>query len=318
MLSASTRTTGQSVASPDTCQTPTGTGVDAPVPYVNTASHSQAVAFSTTVMIENGNALTQATSIPSTSGDEAGVDHPVTRQEARYTLGNPIVFIEQMPAITLSSLSTGNAMNASVGSVTSPSASTVFFTRAEGAASPGATLSTRELAELAQIARGDATTVYAVADGATIHSGPIHLVITLFTSDVGVLVARALGSLRRAKGARISIDLRGNPGGDLDAALALANDFLGEGHVLARVRDADGDVEARRSWGIPRYVDPVELLIDERTASAAEVFVDALVHAGRARATGGPMYGKSTVQRVVHGADGLTRYATVATVLSRR
>jgi hypothetical protein len=72
MLSASTRNSGQNVASPDVCNTPTGTGVDAPIPYVNTATHSQAVAFATTVMIEGGNALTMASSIPSTSGDESG------------------------------------------------------------------------------------------------------------------------------------------------------------------------------------------------------------------------------------------------------
>ncbi|MFO0617905.1 MAG: PAAR-like domain-containing protein [Polyangiaceae bacterium] len=300
MLSASTRTSGQAIAAPDTCLTPTGTGADAPIPYVNTASHSQAVAFSTTVMIENGNALTQASSVPSTSGDEAGTDHPVTRQEARYTMGNPVVFIEQMPAITLTSLSTGNAMNASSGAVASPSAATVYFTKA-GERAPGAPLSMRDLRALGAIARGGEDAVS--WDGETLR-------VAVFTSDVGALVHRALSGLPVDR--LLQIDLRGNPGGDLDAALDLASAFVGEGHVLGTLVDADGDATERRSRGPALYVNPLELIVDHTTASAAEVFVSALVALGRARVIGGPTYGKSIVQRVVAGADGLARYETIA------
>lgn len=118
MLNAATRTLGESTASPDTCNTPNGSGVDVPTPYVNTASNTQAVNFSMKVKIEGGQALSQKSSVPTTTGDEAGTSHPVIKGEARYTTGNFKVYVEQSPAVTFASLTTGNAMNASSGSTT--------------------------------------------------------------------------------------------------------------------------------------------------------------------------------------------------------
>ncbi len=312
MLSAATRSTGQSVATPDTCNTPTGTGVDVPTPYVNTASNTQAINFATTVLIECGNALTQKASVPTTSGDESGTSHPVTKQEARYTTGSSSVFIEQSPAVTFASLSTGNAMNASSGLVAVQSAATVYFTQREGVGAgipaPGAALGADELGALAR----SITCGTGVVDAHEDADGTLHVRIARFTEDVGTAVARVLAHAPHAT--RVVLDLRGNPGGDLDAALALASDFLDEGTPLAIVRDADGDEELRRAHGPKRNAHSLTLWVDGGTASAAEVFTMALDASGRARVLGERTYGKASVQRSITGPDGRAAYAVVAEV----
>lgn len=304
MLSASTRNSGQNLATPDVCNTPTGTGVDAPIPYANTATHSQAVAFATTVMIEGGNALSMASSIPSTSGDESGTSHPVTRQEARFSSGSPCVFIEQMPAITLACTSTGNAMNASSGAVVSPGAATVMFTYAGAAPRP---LSSEDVRALAAAVRADSAAVtWSWCDGRLV------LRIARFGEDVCTLARRALRE--HAAGGAVAIDLRGCPGGDLEAALALASMFAAHGAVLARLVWGEGDEELRRARGGRAVEGALEVWVDGGTASAAEVLAAALVDVAGARCRGERSAGKGTAQGIVPGEDGRAMYATIAEV----
>jgi len=314
MLAAATRNAGQAVASPDTCNTPTGTGVDVPTPYVNTASNTQATNFATTVLVECGNALNQKSSVPQTTGDESGTSHPVTKQEARYSTGNPSVFIEQSPAVTFSSLSTGNAMNASSGLVSVQSALSVYFTcahtehaaGARGLPALGDALGAAELEQLGAAVRMGLPSVTAFDDA----TGARVVRISRITEDVGARVASALASVPPS--GCVVLDLRGNPGGDLDAALSLASDFAVENATLAIVRDADGDDDIRRSRGRRRYANPLVVLVDADTASAAEVLALALRSASGAAVLGGRTRGKSTVQRAVTPAGGRTTYETVA------
>lgn len=277
-----------------------------PTPYVNTASNTQAINFATTVLVECGNALSMKSSVPSSTGDEAGTSHPVTKQEGRYTTGNVSVFVEQSPAVTFSSLSTGNAMNASSGLVSVQSAATVYFTNAaEEIPAPGQSLGLAQLVSLAGSVCHDPLAVRSHDR----EDGRRHIRIERFTEDVGVLVARALEHTDMSS--LVIIDLRGNPGGDLDAALGLASDFLDDGTLLGIVVDADGDRTPRHARGPARHRHPVELWVDGGTASAAEVFASALEKAGRATLVGSPTHGKGTIQRSVSGA-----YMTVGEVLN--
>lgn len=67
---------GTAVATPDVCLTPPAP--PAPVPYVNTADYTLATGFSTVVKVNMMNALTAATVVPVTTGDEAGTGGGVT------------------------------------------------------------------------------------------------------------------------------------------------------------------------------------------------------------------------------------------------
>lgn len=78
------------------------------------------------------------------------------------------------------------------------------------------------------------------------------------------------------KDAGLLLDLRDNQGGLLDEALAAVSLFLEAGAVITYRRTADGADEALVATGSDRWVGSVVVLINERTAGAAEVFAGAL------------------------------------------
>jgi carboxyl-terminal processing protease len=107
------------------------------------------------------------------------------------------------------------------------------------------------------------------------------------------------------------IDLRGNGGGEMEAFLQLAGDFLKEGSLIVTMVDSDGDETEYRAQQSNAYSFPVALLVDAGTASAAEVFAGCLQAHGRAIVVGERTYGKGEAQMVFGSPDGLI-YANVA------
>ncbi len=104
----------------------------------------------------------------------------------------------------------------------------------------------------------------------------------------------------------IILDLRRNPGGYLDEALTLADLFLEPGQGLAsarsRVPGEDGKTrseswDARAPARIPDV--PIAILVDEYTASAAEILAGALQDHDRAVVIGSRTFGKGLVQTVM-------------------
>ena len=89
MLPASNRGVGTAVGTPDTCNTPTGTGVDVPTPYANTGDHSQSVGFSPTVYVSMMNALSQSATVPSTSGRVSTGNTGFARRRVRGRIRTP-------------------------------------------------------------------------------------------------------------------------------------------------------------------------------------------------------------------------------------
>ena len=101
------------------------------------------------------------------------------------------------------------------------------------------------------------------------------------------------------------LDLRGNPGGLLSEAGAVADRFLPGGLVVETVaRDGvvDGTIEASQRGD--ELTLPVVVLIDGQSASAAEVLAGTLQAHGRATLVGSPSYGKGSVQSIVEFEDG--------------
>ncbi len=126
MLPATNRGVGMNIGFPDVCLTPVGPAV-VPIPYPNFALTAQAAAFSPVVRVSGVNALNLGSMIPMTLGDDAGVAHWSVKGPGRYTMGNPIVSIDRLPAINLTCLTTGNTGNNAVGAVLVPSATNVFY-----------------------------------------------------------------------------------------------------------------------------------------------------------------------------------------------
>ncbi len=326
MLLAINRGAGQNMGFPDTCNTPQPAGT-VPIPYPNIAMHAQANPTAQIVRISGMNALNQSSLISMTTGDEAGVAHSSFKQQATFAMGHPLVSIEAMPAICLACPTTGYNMNCSSALVAVPSVTTVFYTMLVGEPNhslglpyrgPQASadsssvdhsrvLNPSQHAALAELMREGDVVAKLVGDDVG------YLQIPHFSSMTSTLVFRALRRLGGEALTSLVLDLRGNPGGDTDAMQSLADDFLPPDAVIYRRIDEDGDETSYRARQAEPYEQSLYLLVDGRTASAAELFTGCLQHHRRAVVIGEPTVGKGQMQRIFPtGEDAGALYATIA------
>ena len=124
-----------------------------------------------------------------------------------------------------------------------------------------------------------------------------YIKLTSFTARATGLFSDALQGLLDQGATAIVFDLRGNPGGFINAAQGIASQFIPSGDLLFTV-ESGGDVQEWRSdSGLLQSGDiPVVLLIDGGSASASEIVAGALKEHGRATLVGEATFGKNTVQ----------------------
>ncbi|MDQ6717976.1 MAG: S41 family peptidase [Gemmatimonadota bacterium] len=105
--------------------------------------------------------------------------------------------------------------------------------------------------------------------------------------------------LTREGAKSIILDLRGNPGGILDQALAVSNLFLKKGQELSSIRARNGETQAYAATENPIAPTlPLIVLTDGRSASASEIVAGALQDHDRALVMGTTSFGKGLVQSV--------------------
>ena len=112
----------------------------------------------------------------------------------------------------------------------------------------------------------------------------------------------------------IVLDLRNNPGGLLDQAIAVSDAFLDQGEIVSTRGRRAGDTQRynARSGQIFQSV-PVVVMVNEGSASASEIVAGALQDQKRARVVGTRSFGKGSVQTVIPlsgGVDGALRLTT--------
>jgi carboxyl-terminal processing protease len=124
-----------------------------------------------------------------------------------------------------------------------------------------------------------------VADGRILTDGSGYIRIRSFTTGSTLLDAldTIVGEFEGVGVSGWVLDLRDNPGGDSD--LALAGRFVG-GLVAERTLLRDGGLEVREGEGEPYGERPIAVLVDGGTASVAEIFAAMLQDHGRARVFG--------------------------------
>jgi carboxyl-terminal processing protease len=303
MLPASNSGVGMNIGFPDVCVTPVGP-VPVPIPYPNMAMNVMAVPFAPNVLISFMPGINMGAETPITLGDQAGVESPFMGP-GRYTMGNPTVMVNALPAVNLLCPTSGNDFINPVGAVMVPSITNVFYSRA-GGPRQGAV----DAEAITHLSR-------AVAQPATVEvltpEGVAFIAVPVFSSGVPARVYSALSRWGVDRVTALILDLRGCPGGELVAALELAGDFLPEGTLLLTATDSDGDDTVYRAHQERPYRVPLVVLVDRHTASAAEIFAGALQVHGRAVVVGERTYGKGTAQELVPGfAEPSASYATVA------
>ena len=110
----------------------------------------------------------------------------------------------------------------------------------------------------------------------------------------------------------LTVDLRDNGGGSLDYALAMAEVFLDEGEVISYYMDKTlEEPQAVLSTTPKTEFDSITIIINEKTASAAELFTSILHDKGLAKVIGAKSFGKSLGQEVFTLANG--DYITITT-----
>ncbi len=187
----------------------------------------------------------------------------------------------------------------------------------------GADISRESLGELVQKIRGPEGTIVrltirreGIADFETVLSRANVCLSTvsgkILNDDTGYIKINTFGmhttgefkkilfDLRQQGAKKLILDIRNNPGGLLQAAVEISSIFFEPGKVVVSAVDVNGRYQEYLSEGEPIGKGmPLVVLVDQNSASAAEILAGALQDYGAAILVGGRTYGKGTVQEVI-------------------
>jgi carboxyl-terminal processing protease len=140
-----------------------------------------------------------------------------------------------------------------------------------------------------------------------------YMSIAQFSEPTTSQFDKELAKLEKNPMKGLIIDLRGNPGGLLSTAQDMLSRFV-EDKVVVRMHFRDGHDEVARTYtGSKHEFDyPIVCLINEDSASAAEIFSGCLRDYGKATLVGEHSYGKASVQNVIPLVDNSSAKITIA------
>lgn len=145
-----------------------------------------------------------------------------------------------------------------------------------------------------------------------IEDGIAVIRIFKFAGDTEAEFKKAVDKVLTEGVSGVVLDLRGNPGGYLDAGVAVANEFISSGTIVEE-RFKTGVITPFEADGKGRLLNmPVVVLVNGGSASASEILAGALQDAKRAQVVGTQSFGKGSVQEVVSFPDGSSLRVTVA------
>jgi carboxyl-terminal processing protease len=154
-----------------------------------------------------------------------------------------------------------------------------------------------------EIALTRAVIAVASVKASLLEPGYGYVRISVFQLGTGPAFQDAVRNLRQSSGGRLEglvLDLRDNPGGVLQASVAVADAVLDGGLIVyTDGRLPSSKLRYRAGSGDILDAAPLVVLINEGSASAAEIVAGALQDHGRATVMGSRSYGKGSVQSVV-------------------
>ncbi len=142
-----------------------------------------------------------------------------------------------------------------------------------------------------------------------------YIKVTTFNEQTHANLQKSLEALNKEIGSKLKgyiIDLRNNPGGLLDQAIAVSDDFLDRGAiVLTKGRNNEETQRANARPGDITEGKKIAVLINGGSASASEIVAGALQDHKRATIIGTRSFGKGSVQTIIPlGANGAIRLTT--------
>lgn len=151
-------------------------------------------------------------------------------------------------------------------------------------------------------------------DGLDVESGVYHIALFEFTSNSASLFDQAFERFRESGSRKLVIDLRGNPGGYLDASVDIASHFLPKGAKV--VTEDFGGKDTNQVHTSIGYADlpqgtKIVVLVDAGSASASEILAGALQDNHVATVIGTKTFGKGSIQTLLD-LDGGSLKVTVA------
>ncbi|WP_038343470.1 S41 family peptidase [Acinetobacter sp. A47] len=145
-----------------------------------------------------------------------------------------------------------------------------------------------------------------------LHNQVLVLKIRVFQQDTANEIKRLIEEYSSTRLKAVVLDLRNNPGGLLSAAVEAADLFLNQGLIVTTKSRSEGDQQFQ---ALPSYEFQnlkLGILINRRSASAAEVFTAALKEHKRAWVVGENSYGKGVVQKLFPLPSGAALQMTVS------
>jgi carboxyl-terminal processing protease len=131
--------------------------------------------------------------------------------------------------------------------------------------------------------------------------------ISTFNKQTGPAVRDAIESIEKTLGPKLVgfvIDLRSNPGGLLDQAIEVSDAFLDRGEIVSQRGRTKADIQRYYARGGDLSEGkPVVILVDEGSASAAEIVAGALQDHRRGLVIGMRSFGKGSVQTLIPLSD---------------
>ncbi|MHB1769775.1 MAG: S41 family peptidase [Minisyncoccota bacterium] len=196
----------------------------------------------------------------------------------------------------------GLSIDAAVNEIRGPIGTTVDLTIIRG----GKTLDIKIVRETIQVPETE--------DGYDAKTGIYHIALYEFTANSANLFDQAFARFKASGSRKLIIDLRGNPGGYLNAAVDIASHFLPKGATVV-TEDFGGkepnQVHTSLGYGDLPAGTKIVVLIDGGSASASEILAGALQDTHMATLIGTRSFGKGSVQTLMN-LDGGSLKITVA------
>jgi carboxyl-terminal processing protease len=142
-----------------------------------------------------------------------------------------------------------------------------------------------------------------------------YIRVTSFTEQTDLGVRNAVAKIKEQIGSKLSgvvLDLRNNPGGLLDQAVAVSDEFLDKGEIVStRGRRSDEAQRFNAKTGDILGNLPMVVVVNGGSASASEIVAGALQDHRRAIVLGTKTFGKGSVQTIIPlGGQGAIRLTT--------